>query len=226
MSQTVAALVPMRHQSERVPGKNYRDFAGKPLYHRIIETLFACPLITEVVIDTDSGLILEDAARHFPQIKLIERPHHLRSGETSMNEVLLHDVSLVRADWYLQTHSTNPLLRAETVNLALRRLFDHLPEYDSLFSVTRVQSRFWDAQGAPVNHDPVLLLRTQDLPPIYEENSNLYIFTGETLEKKRNRIGERPLMFEMDRFEAVDIDDEVDFLWAEFLFRESERVKS
>jgi CMP-N-acetylneuraminic acid synthetase len=224
MHQTVAALVPMRHHSERVPGKNYRDFIGKPLYHRVIETLLACPLIDKVVIDTDSGLIMDDAARHFPQVELIERPFHLRLGVTSMNEVLLHDVTRVQADWYLQTHSTNPLLRTETVTEALQRLFDALPEYDSLFSVTRIQSRFWDGQGLPLNHDPMVLLRTQDLPPIYEENSNLYLFSRLSLEMRENRIGERPLMFEMDQAEAVDIDEEINFLWAEFLYRDREKV--
>ena len=224
-SQIIAALVPMRHHSERVPGKNYRDFAGRPLYHRVIEALLACPLIDQVVIDTDSRLIMEDAAYHFPQVRVIERPLHLRSGETSMNEVLLHDVSQVQADWYLQTHSTNPLLRTETVGEAVRRLLDSLPEYDSLFSVTRVQSRFWDVRGMPVNHDPAVLLRTQDLLPIYEENSNFYLFSGDCLNRQRNRIGKRPLLFEMDRIEAVDIDEEIDFMWAEFLYRERERER-
>jgi len=226
MSQTVAALIPMRHHSERVPGKNYRDFVGKPLYHRVVETLLSCSLINEVVIDTDSELIVEDAMRHFPQIKLVERPFHLRSGETPMNEVLLHDVSCVRADWYLQTHSTNPLLKTETVTGALQCFFNALPKYDSLFSVTQVQSRFWDAHGKPLNHDPMVLLRTQDLTPVYEENSNLYIFSRTGLERRRNRIGDHPMMYEIDRDEAVDIDEEIDFLLAEFLYRKSVMVDS
>lgn len=226
MSQTIAALVPMRHKSERIPGKNYRNFAGSPLYHSVVEALLACPLVDEVVIDTDSELIMEDAARHFPRVRLIERPLHLRSGETPMNEILLYDVTCVRADWYLQTHSTNPLLRSETVTEGLQRFFNVFPKYDSLFSVTRVQSRFWDSQGKPLNHDPMVLLRTQDLPPIYEENSNMYLFSRSSLEKRGNRIGERPLMFEMDRGESVDIDEEIDFLWAEFLYRQRGEVTS
>ena len=208
----------MRHNSERVPGKNYRLFAGKPLYHWVIRALLACPLINEVVIDTDSKLIIDDATHHFPQIKIIERPPHLRSGDTPMNEILLHDVNKVQANWYLQTHSTNPLLKPETVTKALQEFFKAFPIYDSLFSVTKVHSRFWDYLGKPINHDPMVLLRTQDLPPIYEENSNLYIFSECGLKKRGNRIGERPLMFEIDQCEAVDIDEEIDFQWAEFLY--------
>ena len=74
-----------------------------------------------------------------------------------------------------------------------------------------------DADGRPVNHKWGELLRTQDLKPIYEENSNLYIFRAETLERLNNRIGEQPLMFEIAREEAWDIDEELDFKIAEFL---------
>ena len=82
-----------------------------------------------------------------------------------------------------------------------------------------MQTRFWDTHGKPVNHDPDTLLRTQDLPPLFEENSCIYIFRGETLREGRNRIGKRPYLFEIDRLEAIDIDDEVDFEIAELIFK-------
>jgi CMP-N-acetylneuraminic acid synthetase len=208
----------MRHHSERVPGKNYRPFAGRPLYHHIVSNLLACPLLAEVVIDTDSPMIMEDASRHFSQVRLIERPQDLRDSKTPTNEILLHDVSLVAADFYLQTHSTNPLLRTETITRAIELFLGSYPAYDSLFGVTRWHTRLWDQLGRALNHNPALLLRTQDLPPIFEENSNLYIFTRQTLEQRRNRLGERPLMFEIDRLEAWDIDEEPDFQIAEFLY--------
>lgn len=211
------AIVPMRHTSARVPGKNYRDFAGKPLYHHIIESLLACADITEVVIDTDSDTIMEDAAKNFPNVKVLERPENLRKETTSMNAVLLHTVSQVEADYYLQTHSTNPLLRPETIAQAMKEFFARQDEYDSLFTVTRLQTRLYDAHHKAMNHDPGVLLRTQDLPPVYEENSCLYLFTKEILEQRKNRIGERPLLFEIPKEEAWDIDEEIDFRVSEFL---------
>ena len=217
-SFSIVALVPMRHRSERVPGKNYRPFAGRPLYHHIINSLLACSLVSEVVIDTDSPVITEDASQHFPQVRLIERPEHLRAGTVPTNEVLLYDVAQVEADYYLQTHSTNPLLRTQTITQAIQQVLDDYPVYDSLFSVTRVQTRLWDSLARAINHNPAILLRTQDLPLVYEENSCLYIFTRSTLETRHNRIGERPLMFEIDRLEAWDIDEELDFRIAEFLY--------
>jgi len=215
----IAAIVPMRHNSERVPEKNYRLFSGLPLYHYIINTLIEVPLISEIMIDTDSPFIMEDAGRNFPGVKVVKRPEELCGGEVSMNRVLFHDVAQIKADWYLQTHSTNPLLRPGTVTRAIETFLSKIPECDSLFSVTRVQTRFWDANGKAVNHDPNVLLRTQDLPPLFEENSNLYIFNRLNLEARRNRIGFRPLMFEVDKIEATDIDEELDFTVAELLYK-------
>jgi CMP-N-acetylneuraminic acid synthetase len=226
MTASVAALVPMRHDSERVRGKNYRLFHGRPLYHHVVTTLLAAPEVTTVVIDTDSPTIKADAGTSFPdRVVVVDRPEHLRAGETPMNEVLLHTIGQVRADWYLQTHSTNPLLRSETVSRALADLWSRVPQCDSLFSVTRMQTRlWWDAQRA-VNHDPAVLLRTQDLPPVYEENSNLYVFTADSLRQHGNRIGGAPVMFEIDRMEAWDIDEELDFEIAEFLYSRREGLR-
>lgn len=225
MKPRIVALVPMRHDSERVPGKNYRPFGDRELYHHIIDTLLDCELIDEVVINTDSPRIMEGASEHFPQIRLIERPQELRDGTVPMNDVLLYDVTQVASDYYLQTHSTNPLLSSETITRAIGLFLDNYPSYDSLFSVTRIETRLWDGQARAINHNPAILLRTQDLPPVYEENSCLYIFSRSTLEKQHNRIGERPLMFEIDPVEAWDIDDETDFRIAEFLYCERMKVK-
>jgi len=213
----IVALVPMRHDSQRVKGKNYRLLAGKPLYHHIISTLLNCPEISEVVVDTDSQPIMEGIKIDFPQVRIFVRPEHLRAGEIPMNEVLLHDISQVEADFYMQTHSTNPLLTPSTISHAIQIMIENYPGYDSLFSVTRWQTRLWDELGRAINHNPAVLLRTQDLPPVYEENSCLYIFTHHTLKNEHNRIGERPFLFEIDASEAWDIDEEIDFLMADLL---------
>lgn len=216
---TIAALVPMRHNSQRVPGKNYRPLAGKPLYQHIIETLIAVPEITSILVDTDSAPVMEGLRRDFPQVRLIERPEHLRAPEIPMNEILAYDTAQVEADYYIQTHSTNPLLKAETVSGAIGKFLAQYPAYDSMFSVTRLQTRLWDSLTRAINHNPAILLQTQDLPPIYEENSCFYLFTRQNLMQRRNRLGERPLMFEIPRNEAVDIDEEFDFQLADLMMR-------
>ncbi|HTL29760.1 MAG TPA: acylneuraminate cytidylyltransferase family protein [Tepidisphaeraceae bacterium] len=227
MSQpNIVAFVPMRHESKRVPGKNYRSFGGRPLYHHIIHSLLNCSRISRVVIDTDSDTIEQDALKHFPSVKIIRRPEHLRADTCPMNDVLLHATKQVDGDFYLQTHSTNPLLTPDTINRGINTFLANHPTFDSLFGVTRVQARLWDGLARAVNHNPQVLLRTQDLPPIYQENSCLYLFTPRTLQERRNRIGERPLLFEIDRHEAQDIDEEVDFRIAELMYLEQHRRKA
>ena len=140
-----------------------------------------------------------------------------------MNEILLHDTAQYEADYYLQTHSTNPLLRPETLQAAVSAFLNRVPEYDSLFGVTRLQTRLWDQLGRPINHNPQVLLRTQDLPPTYEENSCVYIFNRRTLLARRNRLGERPLMFEIPAIEAWDIDEELDFFYCRSALRKPHR---
>jgi CMP-N-acetylneuraminic acid synthetase len=221
----IVALVPMRHQSVRVPGKNFRPLAGKPLYQHITATLLACPEIDQVVVDTDSPQIAQGLQDAFPQVHVLERPERLRADTVPMNEVLAYDTGQVPADFYLQTHSTNPLLRPATLSRAIHALLDNYPAYDSLFSVTRWQTRLWDQLGRAINHNPAILLRTQDLPPVYEENSCIYLFTRATLLARRNRIGERPYLFEIDSAEAWDIDEEIDFQIAGFLMSQLKPVE-
>lgn len=215
----IAALVPMRHHSQRIPGKNYRLLAGKPLYQHIIETLLAVPELSSIVVDTDSEPVMDGLRRDFPQVLLLPRPIELRADITSMNEILLYDTSRVEADFYLQTHSTNPLLRSGTISRAIQSFLADYPAHDSLFSVTPLQTRLYDQQGHALNHDPNILLQTQNLPPVYEENSCIYIFTRENLERRRNRLGERPLMFVMEAAEAWDIDEQLDFAITDFLMQ-------
>ncbi|MCK5428127.1 MAG: acylneuraminate cytidylyltransferase family protein, partial [Anaerolineales bacterium] len=121
--------------------------------------------------------------------------------------------------------STNPLLRSETISRAIQALLVTYPAYDSLFSVTRVQTRLWDQLGRPINHNPAILIQTQDLPPVFEENSCIYIFTRDRLLARRNRLGERPMMFEIDASEAWDIDENLDFSIVEYLMKQGIRGK-
>ena len=207
----------MRHHSQRVPGKNYRLLAGRPLFHHIIETLLSVPEIGEVAVDTDSEPVMDGLRRHFPQVKIINRPEILRADEVPMNDILIHDTDQVQADFYLQTHSTNPLLKPKTISRAIKAFLADYPNRDSLFSVTRLQTRLYDQHGRAINHNPGELIQTQELPPVYEENSCLYIFSRENLLKKHHRISDQPIMFEIDADEAWDIDEELDFTICDFL---------
>lgn len=222
-NQRMVAFVPMKAHSERVPNKNIRLFAGQPLYQHILDTLENTYAVDEIIVDTDSDEIASGAASQFSKVRIIRRPPELEGDLVSMNKIIAHDMQHSDGDIYMQTHSTNPLLRSATIARALQS-FIEAEDHDSLFTVNRLQTRLYTADGKPINHDPTDLLRTQDLTPVYEENSCIYIFTKESFERAgQKRIGRRPMMFELERVESIDIDDQYTFNLAEMLVMYSHR---
>ena len=216
-SRKVVALVPIKEHSERVAGKNFREFCGKPLYQHILHTLDRTYAVDEIVVDTDSDRIIQEAPALSAKIRVIERPEELRGDEVSTNRIFDYDLTQTEAEIYLQTHATNPLLKSETLARALKLFVDSEEEHDSVFGVNMHRSRFYLEDGTAVNHDPEDLIPTQDLQPVYEENSCLYVFTRESFAKRNRRIGLKPLMFATPAIESTDIDDEFTFRLAEVL---------
>jgi CMP-N-acetylneuraminic acid synthetase len=212
----ILALLPMKAISERVTGKNFREFCGKPLFRWILDTLLEVEEIDQIVINTDARDILADnGLTDTERVMIRDRKPEICGNLVSMNLVLADDVANVDADIYVMTHTTNPLMSADTIRKALAAFKEaHAAgNADSLFTVDKVQTRFYRADCSPVNHDPDNLLPTQNLEPWFEENSNLYIFTRESFEKTNARIGKQPMMYEGPFFESIDIDtpDDWDF---------------
>ena len=215
----VTALLPMKGHSERVPNKNMRLFAGRSLYHCVAKVLQESDYIESIIVNTDSDIIAEDATKHFSKVKIHVRPENIRGDLVPMNDVIAYDLENADGENFLQSHSTNPLLKKETLERGIEDYFLSLNKYDSIFSVTRLQTRLYWSSGKPVNHNPEELIRTQELPPVYEGNSNFYIFSKTSFKRAGNRrIGLSPKMFVMDKIEAIDIDEESDFKIAESLY--------
>lgn len=206
----------MKANSERVKGKNFRDFNGKPLFRWTLDTLLAIKEIDKVIINTDAKSILhKNGLVATDRIIIRDRREEICGDMVSMNLIIEDDVKNVDADIYLMTHTTNPLISSATVRNALNLFLEKNDkgDVDSLFTVDKIQTRFYRADCSAVNHDPNNLIRTQDLEPWFEENSNLYIFTKEAFAKTNARIGKKPMMFETPKFESIDIDtpDDWDF---------------
>ena len=212
--ERIVALLPMKAHSARVSGKNFRDFCGKPLFRWILDTLLEVEEIDQIVINTDARDILkQNGLIDTDRILIRDRPEHICGDFVSMNKVIADDVKAVAADIYLMTHTTNPILNKQTIEKAIHayKLGVANGKHDSLFTVDRVQTRFYERDGTPVNHDPNNLVRSQDLTPWYEENSNLYIFSADSFAKTRARIGSEPLLFVTPKYESIDIDEPEDW---------------
>lgn len=218
MKRKIVALLPMKANSERVKGKNFKNLAGKPLFQWILDALLKNNEISAVVINTDAKKILIDNGLvESERVIIRERKPELCGDFVSMNLILADDIENVPADIYLMTHTTNPLITSQTIKHALDKFQSEIDTHDSLFTVNKFQTRFYREDLSAVNHDPDNLIRTQDLEPWYEENSCLYIFTKESFDKTKARIGKTPSMFVTTKLESVDIDEPDDWDMAEAL---------
>jgi CMP-N-acetylneuraminic acid synthetase len=211
------ALLPMKGESERVPNKNIRTFNGEPLFVHMLKTLLQVSKIDEIIINTDSEKIKE-LALQFDKVTIHDRPKELIGNLVPMNDIIAYDIDKSGQTYFIQTHSTNPLLTASTIEKALADFEANESNIDSIFSVTKWQTRLYWANGEAINHSPNELLRTQDLPPVFEENSSFFIFSKKSFKEANNqRIGRNPKMMEINKLEAIDIDELEDFLLAEVM---------
>ena len=215
----LVALLPMKANSERVKGKNFREFAGKPLFKWMLDALVEVNEIDCIIINTDARHILEaNGLKECSRIRIRERKSELCGDFVSMNKIIEDDILNVESGDYLMTHTTNPLISPQTIRSAITEYKEGTAKgKDSLFSVNRYQTRFYKKNGTPINHDPDNLIRTQDLEPWYEENSNLYLFSKDSFFSANARIGTKPILFETPTTESQDIDNKIDWRTAEIL---------
>jgi len=215
----IKALFFMKANSERIHNKNMRLLCGRPLFHWILDALNESGVIDEIIINTDSEEIANNAKKYF-NVTIHMRPDYLLDiNSNEAFQIMEYDLKHVEGEYFIQTHSTTPLIRPITIKKAIETYFENIKNNDSLFSVTPWQKRIYDNKGAGLNHDPAKLIKTQNLHPVYEENSCIYIFSRESFLRNKNRLGKTPYMYFMDKYESVDIDENYEFILAETIMR-------
>ncbi len=211
---STACFIPIKANSERVPGKNLRILNGKKLYKYICESVQAAGVFDEVFIDTNSDEIGEYALRM--NYQLIVREEKLARNTANGNDLLIHHQSLYPDfDYYFQLFVTAPYLQSQTISACVNRLASSTT-YDSIFTATANRGFYW-YHNTPVNYRPGILPRSQDMEPVVEESTGLYGITRESLKKYRCRIGCNPYIHIINKFEAVDINTEEDLRIAEYI---------
>jgi NAD(P)-dependent dehydrogenase (short-subunit alcohol dehydrogenase family)/CMP-N-acetylneuraminic acid synthetase len=219
----IYALVPIKHNSERVPGKNFRLMNGKPLYKYILDTLKKSKYISKIYVNTDSSYLATELQKYYPDILIYDRPENLIGGDVPTNDLFIDMINTLNldADYYFQTHATNPLLKVETIDDCITNFLNNTNTYDSLFSVKELKTRLYKKDGIALNHNVKELIPTQNLEPLYEENSCMYLFSKDSLFKYGHRISDRPYLYKMNNIESQDIDIEEDFILTEMLIKKS-----
>lgn len=207
-------IIPIKANSERVPGKNLRILNGKKLYQYISEHVKEADVFDDVYIDTNSQEVAEYAESM--GFHAMERKPELALNTANGNDLLMYHYKVLPGyDYYFQLFATAPYLKASSIKACYDRLVS-TEEYDSCFTATENHSFYWFG-GTPVNYRPGILPRSQDMPPVIEETTGLYGISNEALEHYHCRIGKKPYIHYVSKFEAVDINTEEDFKIAEYV---------
>jgi len=214
----ITALLPMKANSERVPNKNFKLIGGKPLYYWILENLIALEVIDRVIINTDADQGLFSHFMGNKKLLIRSRKPSLCGDLVSMNKIIEDDILSDDNKIFLMTHTTNPLISKRTLSNAIDIFLNRdKNQFDSLYSATKFQGRFYYEGSIAINHNPNELLRTQDLPPVYLENSCIYLFEKNIFLDTKTRIGKMPILFETPQLESVDIDTKDEWYLANLL---------
>lgn len=214
---SVACFIPIKSNSERVPGKNFRVLNGKKLYEYIIEHSLAADVFDDIFIDTNSDEIKKFAES--AGCKVIERREELARNTANGNDLLNYHFELFpNYDYYFQLFATAPYLQPSSIKACVDTLTGS-SVYDSCFTAVKHQGFFW-LNNTSINYRPCILPRSQDMLPVVEETTGLYGITRQALEKYRCRIGAKPYIHFVSKFEAVDINTEEDLKIAEQVGRE------
>lgn len=202
----VVAMIPVKLNNQRFPGKNLKKFDdGTPLIHMIQKAVLGSKLTTEAYIYCSSEEIVPYL---IPGMKFKKRPDFLDADTVNSNDLLKEFIKTVDADIYYTTHVTGPFTRSSSLDRCIEAI--QSGKYDSAFIAKKVQQFMW-SDGKPLNFDPDHLPRTQDLPPVYMETSDMFAFTKEVFERYNRRLGINPFICEAQEFEDVDIDHPEDF---------------
>tara|TARA_B100001123_G_scaffold440727_2_gene580405 strand:- start:1008 stop:1673 length:666 start_codon:yes stop_codon:yes gene_type:complete len=210
----IAAIIPIKKNSERVPGKNFRLVNGIPLYRYLLDKLKNCNF-DRVYVDSDSEEIKKYCEKN--GYFFIQRKPELTKNDASGNDLLNYHAEIVKADLYFQLYITSPLLKIETINECIKILKQN-QSHDSILTSKSIRTWFW-YKNKPVNYDPRSLPRSQDATPLIYETSGLYGIRRNTLISNKSRIGNNPLFYEVSDEEAIDLDTERDFQYLEYYIK-------
>ena len=190
----IVVIIPARGGSKGLPGKNIREFAGKPLIVHTIEHALDAPLVDAVYVSTDDEEIA--AVSGDAGASIIDRPAELAADTATTESAIEHALSVITPppDVVVLLQATSPLRPERALQDALKKFASG--DYDSLLSISPTHRFFWTVEGdtAVAEYDYRNRPRRQDIlsrDMRFVENGSLYIFTREHFEAHGNRLGGR-----------------------------------
>lgn len=200
----------IKHNSERIRNKNFKKIGKHQLWQHLILKLKG----KKVFIDTDSKTILKKCKKNYPWVTAYSREKKFINLEKVKNtsptlgmiKNFLLKYSKNDNDVIVTTHVTSPFIELKTINNAAKKLNNH----DSVAAITKDYNFAWLENSKkkliPINFNPKIITKTQNLNPIIQSNGAFFIFKKKTFLKYNNRIGKKPFYYEISYPEALEID--------------------
>jgi CMP-N-acetylneuraminic acid synthetase len=207
----IVAIMPIKLNNERLPGKNTKLLGKKPLLQYELDNLLLLEMLDSVNVYCSNEAVCESLSAG---VRFIKRPEYLDLPTSNFTQIFDCFMKEIDSDIYVYAHATAPFITVETMKQCIYAV--QTGEYDSAFCATKIQDYLWK-DGEPLNFDATNVPRSQDLKPIYRETSGVYVFTKESYSKYHRRIGLNPFVKEVTFKEAVDINNPEDFRLAEAL---------
>ncbi len=217
----VAAFLPAKGSSNRIPNKNTMLLDGEPLFLRSLKKLISINLIQDVFLDTESHEIIDLASEI--KCKLLRRDHSLATNKTDGNLLFYNEVMHTDADICVQLLATSPFIKTSTIETGIKILTDD-STYDSVIAIRKDKLYQWrdNKPCYDINHIP----NSIDLDDTIIEAMGLYIVRRDIAIQTKRRIGNKPYLLEIDPLESMDVNWPPDFEVANLVaigLREQER---
>ena len=213
---TIKALVAVRSGSMRVKDKNLRPFAGSNLLMLKLEQLKRIKLLDGIIVNSNDDEML-GIARNMG-CETVKREAFYASNEVMTSDLYRYLAENANTDVIAYINVTNPLLKDETISMAIQTYFDNKTMFDSLNSAHLIKE-FLFKDNKPINYDLRKQPRSQDLPDIMALNFAINIIERKTMIECCNVVGNKPNIFVIDEVEGTDIDNLIDFEFAEFMYK-------
>ena len=213
---SIKALVAVRSGSTRVLNKNIRPFAGSTLLEVKLEQLKRVDIFDGIVVNSNDDTMLEIAKRM--GCETVKRDPYYASNTVSMSDVYRNMAENIETDTIAYINVTNPLLEDKTLIKAVEEYYSNRGKYDSLNSAHLIKE-FLFKDNLPINYDLRNQPRSQDLPDIAALNFAINILERDTMIDNKNVVGVKPQIYIIDEVEATDIDNPIDFEFAEFVYK-------
>lgn len=231
----IIAIIPARGGSKGIPRKNIKNINGKPLISYTIAEVKKSKYINRIIVSTEDREIAEISKKYGAEVPFL-RPKELAGDSTPGIDPIIHCINWLkenenyRPEYVCLLQCTSPFRKVNQIDEAFEKLISK--DSNSIVSVCESEiSPYWmkkidNGKMKDFLEDISFYARRQDTPTVYRLNGAIYIAKTDFLLKNKNWYTENTLSYIMDRNSSIDIDDMIDFKFAEFLMKENENEGS